>query len=578
MSRVRSTAELPELPYTFTQRRLLSPSDFVSESRARDVEFAEDHLEALHRARLLVPLLRVRRDTRVIRWFANQGDYRALQLAHSQPTSRIDLTEARAEGNLRDPLNERFISRARRRRAIEDWTYLSSVYLYSPHQLITLPLIRAILASSEFERRSGSLVIRLQAPRVFQDNWYAAARKLQGVVIALCALEPRFYPQVVDRLTVPWTEDLADFQRWRTRKRTRTTLDWLGSDPDWFWDTGVYLANMADGFDPLGDWIEVIAEGEPAKWTKLRGQARSAMDQRIASEMLLSFHDDLVRARLAPRAATAPERAQLHSPRRLRRQRPLDELLTDFGLSPHPHLILVLEGQTELALLPRVMQLLQISSDDDFIRIENAEGVDRDLSSLVAYAAAPRVEVDDDRYLRLLRPPTRILVVFDAEGTVATDEARQAKRDGWVERILRALPMDDEREPVREQVETLVDVITWNGRGESFEFAHFTDRQLAVAIDGVDQAHKPPTTKERIKWVASVRASGGNLDVLLGSVSKIELAEELWPLLEGKLRRAIRRKTVARIPVARVLFQAHAMASEFPRKNLVIGLSRREAG
>ena len=59
-----------------------------------------------------------------------------------------------------------------------------------------------------------------------------------------------------------------------------------------------------------------------------------------------------------------------------------DEQNRSGGLSPHPSLILVVEGQTEHLLFPRVMDLFPIRRDDEYIRIENAETVNRDLASL----------------------------------------------------------------------------------------------------------------------------------------------------------------------------------------------------
>lgn len=90
----------------------------------------------------------------------------------------------------------------------------------------------------------------------------------------------------------------------------------------------------------------------------------------------------------------------------------LDQLLTDFGLSPHPSLLLVVEGPGEADLLPHVMRMFGVRTDRDFIAIENMEGVHRDLDSLVAYAVGPQTEVSDHgRYLEPMRPLTRILVV-----------------------------------------------------------------------------------------------------------------------------------------------------------------------
>jgi ribosome-binding protein aMBF1 (putative translation factor) len=92
--------------------------------------------------------------------------------------------------------------------------------------------------------------------------------------------------------------------------------------------------------------------------------------------------------------------------------------------------------------------------------------------------------------LGLLGPATRILVVADAEGTLATAEQQDRRQTVWVERILRTLPAAERTPTVRASIDTLVYLETWDDHGQSFEFAHFTDRRLARAtIRRADVTH-----------------------------------------------------------------------------------------
>jgi HK97 family phage major capsid protein len=61
---------------------------------------------------------------------------------------------------------------------------------------------------------------------------------------------------------------------------------------------------------------------------------------------------------------------------------------------------------------------------------------------------------------------------------------------------------------------------------------------------------------------------------MLGSISKVALADELWPVLETKIERALERGTEGRVPIVRVVHQAYILATEFPRRNLVTVLER----
>src|SRR5437016_5938788 len=90
------------------------------------------------------------------------------------------------------------------------------------------------------------------------------------------------------------------------------------------------------------------------------------MDMRFAGEILLRYYDRLLRKGLAT-PLPDPSRTRTKYDLRLKRMRSLDSLLSAFGLSPHPQLILIVEGLTERILVPRVMQLLGVSTDDDFI-------------------------------------------------------------------------------------------------------------------------------------------------------------------------------------------------------------------
>jgi hypothetical protein len=92
-------------------------------------------------------------------------------------------------------------------------------------------------------------------------------------------------------------------------------------------------------------------------------------------------------------------------------------------------------------------------------------------------------------------------------------------------------------------MESLVAIRTWTKRGESFEFAHFTDRELARAIDKLDRRKHKPERERLLELVAQARVGRKNLKSLLRGFGKIELAEGLWPLLERKLDRALSKQT-----------------------------------
>jgi hypothetical protein len=391
-------------------------------------------------------------------------------------------------------------------------------------------------------------------------------------VIAALALEPVYYWRIIGTLNTPLDFDIEAFVRWRFELDPRWLLDWLDVNGDWIRGRAGYILDWGQRFDKLGRWSEVVGAGDPKRWNDLEGTPRLVMDMRVASELLLRYYDRLVGEELAA-PLPKPPRTRTPYDLRLKRRRPLDALLTDFGLSPHPQLILIVEGATERLLVPRVMQKLGVAGDEDFISVQDAEGVTTNLGPLLAYLAPQPGDDESDRYVRPLRPLTRFLIVFDPEGPVATDADREERRQVWVERIMRALPRQMQTPIVREQVDILVAIRTWNARGESFEFAHFTDRELARAIDKLDQRPRKPAPEKLLELVSRFRAGNKNLKPLLKASGKPELADELWPLLERKLDRALAKQTETRIPVVPIVDEATRMAQEYGRGTTVIALT-----
>jgi hypothetical protein len=140
---------------------------------------------------------------------------------------------------------------------------------------------------------------------------------------------------------------------------------------------------------------------------------------------------------------------------------------------------------------------------------------------------------------------------------------------------MQTLPRDLRGPVVAEQIRPFITVATWTRTGTSFEFAHFTNIEIATAAAALDRRRRQPTLAKRVEIVAKLRAERGNLNKMLGPISKVALADELWPVLEAKIERALARGTERRIPIVRAVHQAYALATEYPRRNLVIALERR---
>jgi hypothetical protein len=568
---MRRPQELLGLPFSFTQLPPLTAREFIAAALKRGVQLQTDDLQAFHRLRLLVPMVRVQRDGRAVASIARRGDRWSRHAGHGTPNTRDDLLEAHTHGRLFDPAAEPFVGRSRLSRTTYGVTYQASEYLYSHHQLLAAPTLRQLKTSLSYQQPDARAA-RVDTHAFWDLFLRPRLAAVAMLIVPLSALDPLQYPDIVMSFG---HGDWEQYDRWREELRPRSLIRWLGVRSEWLREHGARLLGAANSIDPMGDWHRLVREADPRSWDSLKGDARSALDHRLAAEILLSHYDGLVDAGGAPAIPERSGRERTQFDTRLKPRGYVERVLTDFGLSPQPRLVLVVEGATELLLFPRLMVHFGIRVDREFIAIEDREGVAKDLAPLLSYAIAPLTEVDGSgRYLRPLRPLTRLLVVSDAEGPMATAADRERRRETWIERVMRTFPSEHATPAVEESVGQLIFIDTWRRRGSSFEFAHFTDRELGCALANVDVRKRQPSLTERIAHLRDLRRQHSSINSAIAWGSKLDLAEALWPTLLEKVQRAESRGTVQKIPIVRVLDRALKLANEFPRGKVVIPLKR----
>lgn len=122
-----------------------------------------------------------------------------------------------------------------------------------------------------------------------------------------------------------------------------------------------------------------------------------------------------------------------------------------------------------------------------------------------------------------------------------------------------------------EALTRMVHVATWNRKGDCFEYAHFTDRQIARAILQVYGRPAPASEEQLVERLASLRRGGnGGYNSLWKKwpglkPTKVKVALALWPLLEPKIERAVAAGKPLGTPVVRVVLQAWRLAVRYPR-------------
>jgi hypothetical protein len=540
-------AELERLPWAFTQRDLLNTRMFRDACTQRGTNFLEDaHLETLHREGILVPL--ARRD----------GD-------HEEPAG-----------------------------AYRPWRSYptSSQFLYSPYQLLAVPVLDRLLPRMTPHHRSipARIVARVAGrrrrprPARFHLDRSSLAVEIElsnlpsrfpDLVIALSALEARYLPDVVHQVRAPLgLYELRDWPDYAANFDPEATLGWLGWRPEQLTQAAEQLLVRAHAIDPQQSWHRLARLVEPRRWADLRGHALVANDYRVAAELLLHFYEDLAARSAAPPLAPPPANLPDFHPlkeRLVTDRDELEEVLTQFGLSPHPSVVLAVEGETEELIVERIIELLVAAGQPGRIRVRNRHGATRDLTLLADEVARPLLGArPHGNGLLLLRPPTRLLVTGDAEGRLATPADCANEHRNLVDQVDQTL----RRQGVavdRSDLESLVEIRTWGT--DPYEFAHFTNDELAKAAIAQSKGGVQLTTQSLAAAFGQIRTTTKNIAkigaVLHYTLDKLELADALWPVLESKIKACHAAGNLDAVPIAAAVERAVELARE-PRRNVTV--------
>lgn len=554
-----STPKLLQLPYAFSQAPLLTAEQFAKQCGVRGVTLIDGHLEALHRAGALVPLFRV--------GLSVGRPSRAIDMAGSR-TPEVDrstvvteLFAAAADGRVTDPAAEPY-----RRWPIKQhrmlWPSAASGFLWSPHQLLGLHVAERLLPEMRYSR--DAVACRFALDRLTgQDLEVATAWR--GLAIALTALEAKYLPritQTVHHELDVWFRHDAEFD-------PVETMTWLGTTAQEARSQAEALSLSASWRDPFGPLYDIVRRCDSSIWDDLTGDARRSIDERLAAEMLFLWTDDLVTVRAASTFEEPPlTQVPLRHQRISSRDASLDAALSKAGISPFPSLVLALEGKTEMTLMPKVFDLLGIDHGTNRMLLVDLHGADAD-PSLLATHAMPKIgkqlAAAAGPFLMVDRPVARVLVAADPEGRYATEQDRAALRDRLIKLITEEVPEDFRADLLHPSAE-LVEVRTWPGL--PFEFAHFSDRELATALRSAARLPCPWPYAELVRRVGLQRRCDPTPDLedawkgwRRSGLTKVKVAEALWPTLERRIRRAEAKGRISDVPILALAVRANELAS-----------------
>lgn len=588
---MRKTTDLFELDFVFSQQSLLTPEEFIREYKRRESYSShalgvKEQLEALHEARVLMPMYRfVKNIDPILKEARRRRITQTSVITHTlgDQTALSHYLHGYTEiGNPIDPREESFTPWLEYETRLRGHFIRTSTFYYSPYQILLFPILQKLvpkMGTHKTPQHASTLGISYTLdPKTIggRSHYQRSTLENDELIITLTALESRYRPMITGRLTNRRGYELDSWFDYQRDFDALRMLHWLSWNAERILATAETLLFTADTIDPLSDWSRLVRLCNFEKLEGLRGDALLAVDHRVAAEMLLLFYEDLQAKGEAPPLQPVPKRFYAARRNRLKTDRTeLSDVLMDFGISPQPSLILVLEGETELLLVPRVFALLGIPLRQDHITVFNAGGIDRDFGLLAKYVVTPEIGEAISKGYLLTRPPTRYLVVVDPERSFVTPKMREEKRKAWVLDIWNSISKNERRHIPISEINELVQVRTWNRKGESFEFAHFTNRQLATAILEVYKGPSGPPFTDLEAQIGTIRKHAGNLAAIWKrwkgiKPSKVRLADSLWPELMDRIEVGLSRDTHSRLPVVRIAIHADRLARQTHRHRVMI--------
>jgi antitoxin component HigA of HigAB toxin-antitoxin module len=561
------------MPWVFTQHYPLYTGEFISEAEKRGIALDLATLRELYRRRLLIPFVEL--TYRPVRAPSKPAE------PDPMPTAGrlVELRRARDEGCLRDLSTETFRPSVPFERGTQKAPGWWNGLLYSWYQLLALPTFEDILAQRKYQRRGTRRIARLPGP---DPLLVERTERLRKMTIALTALETRYLPSLDPEWITLHNADMAEWESYRAGFDPVQMQAWLQYPSERLGQDAEWLLHRAYRTDPVGaDWSRLMRRAPARSREYLKDASLLALDDCIAGEILLRFYEDLaLRGQAEPLPDLSGSMAW-HPLRERLSNHPgtLDEDLIRLGISAHPRVVLALEGETEMYHAPLIWKALGYSDAPELMRLLKLRGVDQDLTKVAAVAVAPLVggKVLANEW-KLIKPYTRLLVAVDPEGPYATPEKVESERNKILDEIRDVLEAQGVEHPNPEELDHLVDIRPWDE--SCYEFAHFTDDELADGIMAVHHTIDGWTRAQLVealgywrgrqqdfkrvwtsgRWDEQARRMTGKWEY---EVSKVRLAEVLWPTLLEKIQLCLTAPGAPVPPIVKVISDAYQLAQQW---------------
>jgi len=575
-----NTLSLLDDPCAFSQRHLMTPDEFLASCEKRRAGlhtndyYGLPQLAALHQAGILVPIFRVQ-----LPWSEDSGTDEESEPSRKFASPFMVKDQPHVlnhNGLLFDASSERFVPWSKYSNESDYGVSWSHTFLYSPYQLLHIPEIKSIKGAWKFDRKKESDFdrrFRLASNKginEIRDN----IDRIGKIIILLTSIEALYYPNIPKRTTIHLTG--LKYSEWSIYREKTDRLEIMkkwGYTSDEVLRDAEHLLTVAHNIDPLDEWSDLLRQCDKDKLEQLKYDALVAYDYKVAAEMLFRFYEDLASLGAAQALEPLGKYWDLRHIRLDTKTERLDRTLMEYGISPHPSLILALEGESEMAIMPKVLDLIGVNYKGNLLRLMNYSGISASFFLLVSYATTPLIGEWDlglgaNGILPIDRPPTKIFQVLDSEGNFTTEKDRKDWKDTMVEHIMKQLSHLD-RSIVISQVEDQVQIDTW-ADGAPFEFSHYSDKEIAETMQVEERYISERRSSGKIEpkdiWKKVVKDGGRVPNNPI--VTKPDLNVRLWPVLEKKIHSALGDGRIDDVPILRIAFKAWRIAANTRRKDV----------
>jgi hypothetical protein len=259
----------------------------------------------------------------------------------------------------------------------------------------------------------------------------------------------------------------------------------------------------------------------------------------------------------------------------------LERALAALGLSPHPRVLFLVEGETEMVHITQLLGELGLNRPD-LVRLQNCRGSEINPQLITRYAIAPRLGPRRGGAQNVDVPPTALVIAMDPENRWRTEELRQSEK----RRLMAAI-----RQEVQHQggtiseadLEHLIHIFVWGQ--DSYELANFTDDELAAAVtrlareQGRGVGEDPGWDETLRRALSEARVQHRDIQTAIGPLrireDKVRLAHILLPSLADKYQQELAGGEV-RTPVLQIIEVVRRLVNQLPTTSYVLRDDRDE--